>query len=269
VLRQFQLISQHAAQQANGLFASRLARLWQEITGAACCSCRRCGRWPWPTRNCWTPGSCGLSTKASRRQVEQNCSACASWPVPGRGRALAPAGWVTQGYRLLLTSASNWPRCWPSPATEPCASSTASTPSRPAPLVQPAGQYRLAGQRPGAGGQVGWDNPHLLRWQLLTALYLQTAGRCAAAGPPAGRGQRPPPCAPRPFHPAEALIWPWHQRRPHRTCCPAAAHRRGRWRMAQAVPGTAGPAEPVLQHRAPGHASAGGAGRAACSASCC
>ncbi|MCP5854335.1 hypothetical protein NL323_30815, partial [Klebsiella pneumoniae] len=22
--------------------------------------------------------------------------------------------------------------------------------------------------------QVGWDNPHLLRWQLLTALYLQT-----------------------------------------------------------------------------------------------
>lgn len=31
VLRQFLLISQHATQQANGLFASRLARLWQEI----------------------------------------------------------------------------------------------------------------------------------------------------------------------------------------------------------------------------------------------
>ncbi|MEZ0199474.1 histidine kinase, partial [Pseudomonas qingdaonensis] len=31
VLCQFQMISQHAAQQASGLFASRLARLWQEI----------------------------------------------------------------------------------------------------------------------------------------------------------------------------------------------------------------------------------------------
>ena len=30
-LRQIQLISQHAAHQANGLFAARLARLWQEI----------------------------------------------------------------------------------------------------------------------------------------------------------------------------------------------------------------------------------------------
>src|SRR5690606_20838268 len=29
-LRQIQLISQHATQQANGLFAGRLARLWQE-----------------------------------------------------------------------------------------------------------------------------------------------------------------------------------------------------------------------------------------------
>src|SRR5471030_2615277 len=31
VLRQLQLISQHASQQANGLFAARLARLWQDI----------------------------------------------------------------------------------------------------------------------------------------------------------------------------------------------------------------------------------------------
>jgi len=30
-LRQLQLISQHATQQANGFFASRLARLWQDI----------------------------------------------------------------------------------------------------------------------------------------------------------------------------------------------------------------------------------------------
>ena len=30
-LRQLQLISQHASQQASGLFASRLARLWQDI----------------------------------------------------------------------------------------------------------------------------------------------------------------------------------------------------------------------------------------------
>uniref|UniRef100_UPI0035643049 HDOD domain-containing protein n=1 Tax=Pseudomonas sp. TaxID=306 RepID=UPI0035643049 len=30
-LRQIQLISQHAAQQASGLFSARLARLWQEI----------------------------------------------------------------------------------------------------------------------------------------------------------------------------------------------------------------------------------------------
>ncbi|EGH35863.1 hypothetical protein PSYJA_45201, partial [Pseudomonas syringae pv. japonica str. M301072] len=29
--RQLILVSQHATQQANGLFASRLARLWQDI----------------------------------------------------------------------------------------------------------------------------------------------------------------------------------------------------------------------------------------------
>ncbi|MNN38681.1 hypothetical protein D3C81_1526890 [compost metagenome] len=64
--------------------------------------------------------------------------------------------------------------------------------------------------------QVGWDNPHLLRWQLLTALYLQTSledvqqqvHQQAAAS--ARRHARQAL-----FHPAEALIWPWQQRRPH------------------------------------------------------
>jgi hypothetical protein len=44
-LRQLLLISQHATQQANGLFASRLARCGRTFTGAACCFCRCCGRW--------------------------------------------------------------------------------------------------------------------------------------------------------------------------------------------------------------------------------
>lgn len=42
--RQIQMISQHAAQQASGLFGNRLARLWQS-TGAACCFSHRYGRW--------------------------------------------------------------------------------------------------------------------------------------------------------------------------------------------------------------------------------
>jgi hypothetical protein len=82
--------------------------------------------------------------------------------------------------------------------------------------------------------QVGWDNPHLLRWQLLTALYLQTSledvqqqvhQQAAASARHHARHAL--------FHPAEALIWPWHQRRPHPdmlTPPPPSAETLAHWR---------------------------------------
>ena len=44
-LRQLQMISQHATQQANGFFAARWRGCGRTSTGAACCFYRRCGHW--------------------------------------------------------------------------------------------------------------------------------------------------------------------------------------------------------------------------------
>jgi hypothetical protein len=57
-LRQLQLISPHASRP---MACSPAA--WRDcgrtFTGAACCFCRRCGHWRWPTPSCWTNGNCG------------------------------------------------------------------------------------------------------------------------------------------------------------------------------------------------------------------
>ncbi|RZL05486.1 MAG: histidine kinase, partial [Rubrivivax sp.] len=98
---------------------------------------------------------------------------------------------------------------------------------------QPANTVLLANGL-ALAAQVGWDNPHLLRWQLLTALYLQTSlddvqqqvhQQAAASARHHARHAL--------FHPAEALIWPWQQRRPHPdmlTPPPPPAENLERWR---------------------------------------
>ncbi|MBA1202876.1 HDOD domain-containing protein [Pseudomonas capeferrum] len=220
VLRQFQLISQHASQQASGLFASRLARLWQEIHWGSLLFLAPL----WPLAmvhprllDAWELRVIHKGEDAAHVEQElfgvrimQLCRAVAEhWRLPG---------WVTQGYRLLLEERDQLAK-------------TLSIAREEDPLVQ---QHRLD-EEPGlrrwfnqpantvllANGlalaaQVGWDNPHLLRWQLLTSLYLQTSlddvqqqvhqQAAASARQHASHAL---------FHPAVALLWPWDQRRPH------------------------------------------------------
>ncbi|MBV4531672.1 HDOD domain-containing protein [Pseudomonas sp. SWRI107] len=220
VLRQFLLISQHATQQANGLFGARLARLWQDIHWGSLLflSPMWAMALAYPKLlDAWELRVIHKGEDAAEVEHElfgvrlmPLCQAVAEhWRLPG---------WVTQGYHLLLEERE-------------LLAQVLNIAREPDPLVQ---QHRLDeepalrrwfNQPPNTvllanglalAAQVGWDNPHLLRWQLLTALYLQTSlddvqqqvhQQAAASARHHARHAL--------FHPAEALIWPWHQRRPH------------------------------------------------------
>ncbi|MBV4539394.1 HDOD domain-containing protein [Pseudomonas urmiensis] len=220
VLRQFLLISQHASQQASGLFASRLARLWQEIHWGSLLFLSPL--WPLALSHpklldAWELRVIHKGEDAT--EVEQElfgvrimelCQAVAShWRLPE---------WVTQGYRLLTSERELLAQVL-NIAREPDSLTQQhrldEEPGLRRWFNQPANTVLLANGL-ALAAQVGWDNPHLLRWQLLTALYLQTSlddvqqqvhQQAAASARHHARHAL--------FHPAEALIWPWQQRRPH------------------------------------------------------
>ncbi|MFK3942763.1 HDOD domain-containing protein [Pseudomonas monteilii] len=220
VLRQFQMISQHASQQASGLFASRLARLWQEIHWGSLLFLSPL--WPlaatYPALlDAWELRVIHKGEEATAVEHElfgvrimELCQAVAThWRLPE---------WVTQGYRLLLEEREQLVQVLniarePEPLTQQ--QRLDEEPGLRRWFNQPANTVLLANGL-ALAAQVGWDNPHLLRWQLLTGLYLQTSlddvqqqvHQQAAAS--ARRHARKAL-----FHPAEALIWPWDQRRPH------------------------------------------------------
>ncbi|MEW9904171.1 HDOD domain-containing protein [Pseudomonas putida] len=220
VLRQFLLISQHAAQQASGLFASRLARLWQEIHWGSLLFLSPL--WPlalaYPKLlDAWELRVIHKGEEAA--EVEQAlfgvrivtlCQAMAEqWRLPG---------WVTQGYRLLLDEREQLAQILSIAREQDAFTQQQRLDEEPGLrrwFNQPANTVLLANGL-ALAAQVGWDNPHLLRWQLLTALYLQTSlddvqqqihQQAAASARHHARHAL--------FHPAEALLWPWHQRRPH------------------------------------------------------
>ncbi|WP_323113386.1 HDOD domain-containing protein [Pseudomonas guariconensis] len=220
VLRQFLLISQHAAQQASGLFASRLARLWQEIHWGSLLFLSPL--WPlalaYPKLlDAWELRVIHKGEEAA--EVEQElfgvrivtlCQAMAEhWRLPG---------WVTQGYRLLLDEREQLAQVLNIAREQDALTQQQRLDEEPGLrrwFNQPANTVLLANGL-ALAAQVGWDNPHLLRWQLLTALYLQTSlddvqqqihQQAAASARHHARHAL--------FHPAEALLWPWHQRRPH------------------------------------------------------
>lgn len=112
VLRQFLMISQHAAQQASGLFASRLARLWQEIHWGSLLFLSPL--WPMALTcpallDAWELRVIHKGEDAA--QVEEElfgvrimalCQAVAEqWRLPQ---------WVTQATACCLKSGSNWHR---------------------------------------------------------------------------------------------------------------------------------------------------------------
>ncbi len=90
-------------------------------------------------------------------------------------------------------------------------------------LNQPANTVLLANGL-AIAAQQAWDSPHCLRWQRLSSLYLQQ--------PLAQLQQQIHQQAAQSanqhsmkdlWHPAEALIWPWHVRRVHTSLLPASA----------------------------------------------
>ena len=238
VLGQFQLISQHASQQASGLFASRLARLWQEIHWGSLLFLAPL--WPlalaYPKLlDTWELRVIHKGEKAA--EVEQElfgvrimalCQTMAEyWRLPQ---------WVTQGYRMLLDEREQLAQVFNIARDQDVLSQQHRLDEEPGLrrwFNQPANTVLLANGL-ALAAQVGWDNPHLLRWQLLTALYLQTSlddvqqqvHQQAAASARRHAHQAL-------FHPAEALIWPWQQRRPHPGMLappPPSSEELNRWR---------------------------------------
>ncbi|HWD32407.1 MAG TPA: HDOD domain-containing protein [Pseudomonas sp.] len=237
-LRQLQLVSQHASQQANGLFASRLARLWQEIHWGSLLFLSPL--WPlalsypkllevWELRV--------VHKGESAAQVEQElfgvrvlslCKALAEhWRLPE---------WVTRGYHLLqderrlLAKALHIAR---DPSSLHQQQRLDEQPAVRRWFNQPANTVLLANGL-ALAAQVGWTNPHVQRWQLLTSLYLQASmddvqqlvhqQAATSARHHSGHGL---------FHPAQALLWPWHQRRLHPGQIappPPSAQALGAWR---------------------------------------
>jgi hypothetical protein len=220
VLRQFLLISQHAAQQASGLFASRLARLWQDIHWGSLLFLSPL--WPlalaYPKLlDTWELRVIHKGEDAAHVEEElfgvrlmALCQTMAEyWRLPQ---------WVTQGYRLLVDEREQLAQVLNIARDQDLLSQQHRLDEQPNLrrwFNQPANTVLLANGL-ALSAQVGWDNPHLLRWQLLTALYLQTSlddvqqqvhQQAAASARRHARHAL--------FHPAEALIWPWHQRRPH------------------------------------------------------
>ena len=219
--RQLMLISQHASQQANGLFAGRLARLWQDIHLGSLLFLSPL--WPmalahpklldeWELRV--------IHKGESARTVEKQlfgvsllelCAELATlWRLPV---------WVTQGYKLLiserrqLVKALHIARAIDDPLQQQQLMDA--DPNLRRWFNQPANTV-LLGNGIALSAQQAWDSPHCLRWELLTSLYLQQSmgdvqqqahqNAVASARQHIDHGL---------WHPAEALLWPWSTRRIH------------------------------------------------------
>ncbi|AOE87768.1 histidine kinase [Pseudomonas sp. TCU-HL1] len=218
-LRQLQLISQHASQQANGLFAARLARLWQEIHW--CSLLFLSPLWPLLASHpelfaTWEKRVIGEGEPAAK--VERDllgvpllrlCQALAEhWKLPD---------WIIQGYRLLnddrrmLVKALHIARDNEHPLHQQQELDANPTLSRW--LTQPGNTVLLANGL-AISAHVGWGDGHSLRWQRLAGLFMklpldelqqQVHQQAAQSGRLHARGDL--------WHPAQALLWPWNQHR--------------------------------------------------------
>ncbi|MCY1403903.1 hypothetical protein D9M71_190990 [compost metagenome] len=226
-LRQLQLISQHASQQANGLFASRLARLWQEIHWSSLLFLSPL--WPLAFTSAQLLEEWELRVihkGESARKVELElfgvrllvlCQALAEvWRLPA---------WIAHGYRVLLedrrilVKALHIARDNAQPRVQQ--RQLDEDPALRRWLNQPANTVLLANGL-ALSAQQAWDTPHNTRWQYLTSLFLQMPladlqqqihqQAAQSARNHAGIGL---------WHPAEALIWPWAARRIHPGLLPA------------------------------------------------
>jgi hypothetical protein len=219
--RQLLLISQHATQQSNGLFASRLARLWQDIHLGSLLFLAPL--WPmalahpkllddWELRVIHK-GESALKVEKQLFGVgllELSMALATLWRLPV---------WVTQGYKLLiherrqLVQALHIARKNDEPLLQQQLMDA--DPNLRRWFNQPANTV-LLGNGLALASQQSWASPHCLRWELLTSLYLQQPAESVQQQ----AHQNAVSSAHQHFehdlwHPAQALIWPWATRRIH------------------------------------------------------
>lgn len=224
-LRQLQLISQHASHQANGLFASRLARLWQDIHWGSLLFLSPL--WPmalaypklldeWELRV--------IHKGQSARKVElelfgvrllQLCLALTeAWHLPI---------WVSQGYHLLLEEPRLLVKVLRIARQAPQRQQQLldADPALRRWLNQPANTVLLANGL-ALSAQESWSCPHTKRWQYLTALYLQQPlGQVQQQTHQEAVNSARSNLMPDLWHPALSLIWPWNAKRIHHGLLPA------------------------------------------------
>ncbi|WP_213940946.1 HDOD domain-containing protein [Pseudomonas sp. dw_612] len=228
-LRQLQLISQHASQQANGFFANRLARLWQDIHWGSLLFLSPL--WPmalthphlleeWELRV--------IHKGESARKVEKQlfgvrlleiCLALVDiWRLPI---------WVQQGYRLLLNEQRELVKVLriARDSDHPLRQQNRldDDPTLRRWLNQPANTVLLANGL-ALSAQQAWDCPHSERWQYLTSLYLQipmeeVQQQLHQQAAISARNHAMPDL----WHPAVSLLWPWGMNRVHAGLLPAPA----------------------------------------------
>ena len=228
-LRQLQMISQHASQQANGFFASRLARLWQDIHWGSLLFLSPL--WPlalthphlledWELRV--------IHKGESARTVEQQLFGARLLEI---GQALVDLWhlpiWVQQGYRLLLTEQRELVKVLriARDSEHPLRQQNRldDDPTLRRWLNQPANTVLLANGL-ALSAQQAWDSPHSERWQYLTSLYLQipmdeVQQQLHQQAANSARYHAMPDL----WHPAVALIWPWGTNPVHAGLRPAPA----------------------------------------------
>ncbi|MBP1145315.1 hypothetical protein JOE33_002238 [Pseudomonas sp. PvP027] len=225
--RQLILVSQHATQQANGLFASRLARLWQDIHMGSLLFLSPL----WPMALAYPKlleelelrvihkghSSVAVEKELFGVNLLELCLALAEfWRLPI---------WVTRGYKLLinerrdLAKALRIAREEHSPLHQQQLMDD--NPNLRRWLNQPANTV-LLGNGLALAAQNAWNSPHCLRWKRLTSLYLQQSisevqqqAHQNAASSARIHAEKDI------WHPAESLIWPWDARRVRRDNEPA------------------------------------------------
>jgi len=217
-LRQIQLISLHASQQANGLFGGRLARLWQEVHWGSLLFLAPIwsllAAYPelferWEQRV--------LVKGEAARRVEQEelglpllqlCLALSErWRLPE---------WIIQGYRLLLDDrrllvrALHIARENEHPLEQQQHLDNDTHLRRW--LTHPANSILLANGL-ALSAHYAWNGQHSLRWQRLSGLYLHLplAEVQQLLHQQAVISARQLNCQDL-WHPAQALLWPWEAR---------------------------------------------------------
>ena len=217
-LRQFQLISQHASQQANGFFAGRLARLWQDIHWGSLLFLSPLWAmalvYPklleeWELRVIYKHESAhDVELQLFGVRLMEMCQALVlAWHLPI---------WVQQGYRLLtqeqhlLAKVMLIARDSDNPLRQQ--QRLDAEPDLRRWLNQPANTVLLANGL-ALSAQYAWNSAHCRRWQHLTSLYLQMPmdnlqQQLHQQAVISARNN----AAPDLWHPAEALLWPWDVR---------------------------------------------------------